>query len=371
MTASRKALSMEDELFQSVFSESQARPRQELEAIFHRGEQGFMGADGDLSIPLGGGKSLWIFGDTLVGHRESLPLEMPRNSMGVLRTNRAGERSFQFYWHTIKGKAKAFFSDPRPGQWLWPGTMCLVEGRLYLFLRRFQTCNAIRSEAFRFRYVGPYEIRVENPQDEPFDWEIQPLRAPNLARSILWHSGCTAAPDGFLYLWGGRRGIRGNGTLMARCPFEDLNRPESIRWEYYVHDSKGAGWSFRTRGLIPLFPGWASEMSLFYLKKQKVYVTVYGHHRENTIGIQLARSMAGPWTPYRPIYRPPDTKWSRNYFCYAPKGHPELSPKGDELLITYITNSHKVSDILQDRRIYYPRFISLPIKKDGGSKGGR
>jgi hypothetical protein len=59
---------------------------------------------------------------------------------------------------------------------------------------------------------------------------------------------------------------------------------------------------------------------------------------------------------------PPDAKWSKNYFCYAPKGHPELSPKGDELPITYITNSHKVSDILHDQRIYYPRFISLPIK---------
>lgn len=362
MAGSRETPSVKDDLFRSVFSSSQARPREELEVLFRRGEQGFRGADADLSIPLGRGKSLWIFGDTLVGQRDSLPLEMPRNSMGILRTNRAGEKSFRFYWKTEKGKARAFLTDPRPGQWLWPGTMCLAEENLYLFLRRFQTCNAVRSEAFRFRYVGPYELRVENPHDDPFDWEIHPLQAPPLARSILWHSGCIAAPDGFLYLWGGRRGARGHGTLMARCPLHELNRPGSIQWEYYAQDAGGPAWSFRPLRMAPLFPGWAAEMSLFYLKKQKVYITVYGHHRENSIGVQLARSMEGPWTPYYPIYRPPDAQWSKNYFCYAPKGHPELSPPGGELLITYITNSHKVSDILHDQRIYYPRFISLPLK---------
>jgi hypothetical protein len=327
MTGTRKTLLVEDELFLSVFSESQARPRPELEAIFHCGEQGYRGADADLSIPLGRGKSLWIFGDTLVGQRESLPLEMPRNSIGILRTNRDGERAFKFFWKTDKGKAKAFFADPRPGQWLWPGTMCLVEGKLYLFLRRFQTCNAIRSEAFRFRFVGLYELRVENPQDDPFDWEIQPLGAPKLARSILWHSGCIAAPDGFLYLWGGRRGIRGNGTMMARCPLEDLKRPESIRWEYYTHDLKGAGWSFQPRSLRPIFPGWASEMSLFYLKKKKVYVTIYGHHRENSIGVQLARSMEGPWTPFIPSFVLPTPIGARTIFVTPPRDTRNSAPR--------------------------------------------
>lgn len=347
-----------EQLCGRVFPNLQARPREEMENLFRGGQRGFSGADADLSMPLGQGRSLWIFGDTLVGPRSSF--QMPRNSVGILKRDRRGQWAFDYYWNEQNGKASSFFVPDHAGEWLWPGTMCEVEGKLYFFLRRFKTNNAIRSEAFRFRYLGPYALYVDNPKETPDRWKPVPLRTPPLARSIMWSSTCFAHPEGFLHLWGFGRGHRPHGTFMARCPLEALSRPSRLKWEYYSGKPQGAAWTRETRALQPLFPAWAAEMSLFYLKRQRVFVTVFGNHRTNTIGLQVASRIEGPWSRYHEIYRPPDAAWSRNYFCYAPKAHPEMNSDPGELLITYITNSHRAADLISDQRIYYPRFIALP-----------
>src|SRR5262245_56405241 len=47
-----------------------AEPDDEMNALFQRRE-GWTGADGNYSVPLGQGKTLWLFSDTWVGKIES------------------------------------------------------------------------------------------------------------------------------------------------------------------------------------------------------------------------------------------------------------------------------------------------------------
>jgi hypothetical protein len=110
-----------------------------------------------------------------------------------------------------------------------------------------------------------------------------------------------------------------------------------------------------------MFKDRPTEVSLNYFKKQKLFVTVYGYYKKGSIGLRVSRNIEGPWSSFLEIYKPPDIEWSKKYFSYAPKAHPEISDNNNELLITYITNSYQPMDIFEDHRVYYPRFISLSI----------
>ncbi len=340
-----------------------AKRRKDLDALFHGDEQGFYGADGDLSMPIGKGRSLWLFGDVIVGSRDDIrSFELPRNSVGILNRNRKGTFKFKYYWRVENGRAKSFFPTPKAGEWLWPGVGCMINNKLYFFLHRFQTNNKKKYEAMRFRYVGFCVIRVANPQDAPDLWSLEFLSIPKPCHSVFWGNACFLDKDGFLYLWGASYGHRKKGTVMVRCPIEYLEKNKGKGWEYFVQCNPNPFWSYKSHSLYPLFSDRATEMSLCYLKKQKIFIVVYGGRRRNSIGIRISKDLKGPWSPYREIYDPPEYKWNKHYFCYAPKAHPEMSSDDNELLVTYITNSLYVKDVFKDKRIYYPKFISLKLK---------
>ncbi|MCB9769000.1 MAG: DUF4185 domain-containing protein [Candidatus Omnitrophica bacterium] len=336
-------------------------PRPDLEQLFRQGQKGYSGADGCLSFPLSKGRDLWMFGDTIVGGRNHPePLVMPRNSVGVLHSDRKGSREFSFHWKEKKGVPYDFFDPPKSGQWLWPGTGCLSEDKIFFFLRRMRTDMGGQSEAFHFAYAGPWVIRVENPKDNPDDWIQTPLEV-ELPRSVMWGSASFADPDGYVYLWGGASGRRGAGIVVARTPAEQLHRGRADRWEFFHRKGEEVVWSRETSRLATIIPETPSEISLSYLKKRKLYLIVYGNWKKNLVGLRVAKNLMGPWSPYLQVYSPPEPTWCDQYFCYASKGHTELDPTETELIITYMCNSHDIWRLTEDDRVYYPRFISVPL----------
>ena len=332
------------------------RPRPDLEQLFRHGQKGYSGADGCLSLPLKKGRDLWLFGDTIVGGRNfPEPLVMPRNSVGILHTDRKGNREFTFHWKEKKGIPYDFFHPPKPGEWLWPGTACLSEGSLFLFLRRIRTDLSRKSEAFRFAYSGPCVLRVDNPRDKPENWIQTPLRV-DLPRSIIWGSASFAHRDGYIYLWGGAKGRRKRGIVAARTSVEALHRGHADRWEFFHREGDSLVWSRETARLATIIPEVPSEISLSYLKRRKFYLIVYGNYKKNLVGLRIAKGIMGPWSPYLQVYDPLEPTWCDRYFCYASKGHPELDPTETDLIVTYMCNSHDIWRLTADDRIYYPRF---------------
>ncbi len=330
--------------------------------IFLRKERGFAGADADRSIALDTHRSLWVFGDTLIGDRnQGPPLEMPRNTVGILSHQDGKEKGFEFFWRTKNGRPYDFFPPVRPGEWLWPGTAAFINNQLYFFLNRFQTDSKRLIESFRFQPTGFHVCRVANAHDHPMKWEIHTVEMPPLPRSVYWAAACLADRDGYLYLWGHARGLRTPGTLVARCPLSGFKDNRAENWEYWGREGSQVTWKQNTKRLQPIIPDSATEMSLHYLEKQKIYLTVYGPSKTNFIGIRIARSIMGPWSRYQRIYTPPELSWNPHYFCYAPKAHPELTPGQDQILITYITDADSLRELYTDPRIYFPRFISLRL----------
>jgi len=358
-----------------------AKRRKDLDVIFLRKEQGFNGADADFSLSIGKNRSLWLFGDTLVGPRFNPPeYQMPRNAIGILHHNFVGdaymrprnrgilqytptELKFTFYWRTEERRAKAFFPAPKAGQWLWPGSACILHKKIYYFLHSFQTDNKhSKYDSFKFRRTGFCILRTDNPNDPPDKWRVEIVNVPKLCHSVFWGVSCFPGKDGYLYLWGPTCGHRQKGTVMVRCPFEFLEENKGKGWEFLVEGKSNPVWSYQSNHLHPLFNHRAPEMSLHYLEKQKIFLTVYGFHKDKSFGLRIARNLEGLWSQYQKIYSPLEDRENEHYFSYAPKAHPELSPAGNELLITYITNTLYPKEIFEDKDLYYPKFLSLKLR---------
>lgn len=346
-----------------IFSSLKARRRKDWDQLFLKAPQNFQGADMNLSMPWKKGKSLWLFGDTLVGKRNPPDFVMPRNCVGIVNQNGKNREkpSIEFFWNEKNGKPISLLPPVRSGEWIWPGTFFKIEKKLYFFLHRFQYMTKGNKWGFNFDYTGFVIYRVENPLALPSDWEIVKLKNSNLAHSVYWGISSVTGKDGYVYQMGTARGSRKHGTLLARCPFEELIKGEVKNWEYYFNNESGEGWKKDSTKLTPLFEDSTYEMSIHFIKEKKAWLIVYGL-RKSQIGIRTAPSLTGPWSPFVEIYDPPDPGWHADYFSYAPKGHPELQTDQNELLLTYITNSMKIEDLFEDQRIYYPKFLSLKYK---------
>ena len=74
--------------------------------------------------------------------------------------------------------------------------------------------------------------------------------------------------------------------------------------------------------------------------------------------MRTANKPEGPWSPREVIYKAPESGWDKSYFCYAARGHAELSGKND-LLVSYICNSTDFWKMAANADIYRPKFIRI------------
>src|SRR4051812_12940174 len=134
-------------------------PWPEADKLFHR-EPDWLGSDDAYSIDLGGGRVLWLFGDTFIAtskarvRRES---RMVRNSIGVQQGYDPSSASIRFYWKTAEQKPASFF--PEEGEsWFWPVHGAVVNGRLLLMLMQVERSN----KGLGFRVTGSRPVEIVN-----------------------------------------------------------------------------------------------------------------------------------------------------------------------------------------------------------------
>jgi hypothetical protein len=75
--------------------------------------------------------------------------------------------------------------------------------------------------------------------------------------------------------------------------------------------------------------------------------------------MRRSSSPVGPWSDELVLYHCPEMKWREKIFCYAAKAHPALAQAPNELVISYASNSLHVPDVIEDARLYFPRFVRV------------
>src|SRR5262245_29675545 len=135
----------------------------EADALFHRDPR-WLGADAAFSVPLGGGRVLWLFGDTFVGIGESPARRgsvMVRNTVAIQTGLDPRTAAMAFRWRTEGGRPASFFAEDGD-RWYWPlHGIRLADGTLALFLARLRATPGeglgFVAEGWRLALVGAKE----------------------------------------------------------------------------------------------------------------------------------------------------------------------------------------------------------------------
>ncbi|HOW90342.1 MAG TPA: DUF4185 domain-containing protein, partial [Elusimicrobiales bacterium] len=319
------------------------------------------------SLPLDGERTLWLFGDTWVGkvrdgkHADS---RIVNNSIALQHGRLVPGAKLDFHYRLIKGEPAAFISpeDGRGLFWLDHGGVLTGKG-LFLVMNRIEKPHT-DGPALDFRSTGLTMAHISNPEDHPLKWkttlrDVPWVRVPPGGNEVAFGHPLLKA-GGMVYIYGtetdAKRGER--YLLAARVPedrFEDFTA-----WTFY----SGGKWLPDPAGASRLADRFGPEFSVSYQPALRRYVAVYTESGlSSRIMLRTAPAPEGPWSAPIKIYECPEYGWNPDYFCYAAKGHPGLSSGEDELLVSYVCNSHDFWNMAADARIYRPRFLKVKFRK--------
>jgi hypothetical protein len=344
-------------------SEFTGKAAPEWDALFQR-ESGWIGADGNYSIPLNRDTTLWLFSDTFVGRVKEgkrLDARMINNSIALQRATNAPEF---FYGTTTNGQPASFITpehgSPRGYFWLAHGIR--TARGLYFFMQRVVTVQS--GTPFGFKVQDDWLAEVANPDAPPPQWRITQTQVPFtevLEKGALIFGGAVLRKGEYVYVFGGdsrpkaEKASAPNGLVLARVPEKQL--ADFRQWRFLADGV----WQGDYMQLTPVFSNVGSEFSVSWLPGRKEYTAVYSEGIGGNILVRLAPGLTGPWGNPIQVFRCPEMDWPTKAFCYAAKAHPELATAPDELLITYAANAWDFWDLFKDARLYWPRFVRVNL----------
>jgi len=326
-----------------------------LDDDFLPADSRWRGGDAVYSVPLGRDRILWLFGDSFIaapGVSARAGSRMVRNSLAITR---AGGKP-EYFWRDEGGRPADAFKPAAGEGWLWPLSGQRLGPKLHLFM--FQMI-AKGEGAFGFAFLKSVLLIVDNPDDPPASWRTQQLEIPHTRRTPegdTFFGGASVLHEGQLYVYGVRESrARGKGILLARVDPAAITEFDS--WRFF----DGKGWDTHLPAAQELYGGGSIEMSVSPCKGG--FVSVYTNHGMSPeIVVRRSERPAGPWSDPVVVHRCVEPQWSKTYFCYAAKGHPELDPDAGSLIVSYACNSMSFPEAVRDLRIYRPRFLRIPLE---------
>jgi hypothetical protein len=349
-------------------------------------QQGWLGADGAYSVPIGTGQSLWIFADTFVGASSatsrSQAAAMIHNTIAI-STCSGSNCTFQYYWPGM-GSSKPGPVFAAPGSdWFWPMDGFTYNGKLYLALMQMHTTGG--GGAFGFAYSGAQLASIANYTAPPSQWLItyQQLNTGGSAVpgvSIVANQGPAGNPNpldpqgaSYAYFF---TGVGSTPYLaLLRIPLADMNslaRPGNSDWQYLNASGAWVAWQ-DTATVLPsdnaavISPG-ATEMTVRYHSSTNQWTAVYPQGLNDAAYYSVSGSLTSGWGAPEQLYsypemQPSNANYTPNVFCYAAKEHVEFETAG-QLFFTYACNSTVESEITKNMNLYHPVVVtqSLPSK---------
>jgi len=328
----------------------------EADQLFHR-DPHWLGGDVASSVDLGDGRLLWLFGDSWIdpsggGLRQNG--HMVSNSVAVQSGADPSTAAISFYWGSAAdGTPTAMFPD-RDGESLWFGNGVRVDDRLVLFFGR-----TIRNTGtgLGFEHVGWTAMMVENPDAEPSEWKVRSLETPPNPLGILVGFAGVLQLGEHVYAFGSPNPIKSHPIFAARWPIEQIRRGNLLEPEWWAGERLGWVPNSSSTPRWPLFENGAPELTIHFDEPTQRFLGVHtqGFWQE-VVTMRASPTLTGPWSAAHTLYQPPEHH-QPNAMTYAGKAHPQLS--GADLVVTYATNTSKISGHFTNPRSYYPHFVRL------------
>jgi len=331
-------------------------PEPELTELFtDYGDTGgeWTGGDSAYSIPMRGGKNLWVFSDTFLGEVAddgSRPQDSPFLNNSFVQQDRRDRLT------TITGPDDTSLIGPptdEPAGWYWVGDGLQTQR------------GDIQLTALRFWYGGggSFDFGWDSNHLATFDgrtFRLKSLTDLPSASGVQWASWIDQAQgrEKYTYVYG----VDDQGLVksmhVARVRGTDLTG----RWEYWT----GSGWSRTETDTAAVMSGVANEYSVTEFKDGYLLVTQDTNELfSRNIVAYTACSPTGPFEPAGLVYEMPEVGATGSYgdpnvWAYNAHEHPELRTR-DSILVTYNVNSFDSTDLYEDASIYRPRFVEVEV----------
>lgn len=328
------------------------------EALFEP-SQGWAGGDGVFSVGLDHDRILWLFGDTFIGEvadGRRIQSVLVNNTMAVQTGKEPPEAAVQFFHgQTNRGEPAAFLRPSDGLGWFWPYHGVRTKDGLFLFL--IQVDRTEGPPAFDFRPLATWLVSINNPDDPPNRWKFRQQKIPWGHEHRLFGSAVLLKEE-HCFIFGTvdetSTGFLRKQLIVARVPVARML--DFSQWRFY---SQGE-WVAEADQADRLCDNVANEFSVSFQPAINRYVLLYTQDSlSEYIVFRLAPEPYGPWGKPVRVYRCPEAQRDPRLFCYAAKGHPELSLAPADLIFTYTTNATDFALIESDTRLYRPRFLRL------------
>jgi hypothetical protein len=371
-----------------------------------RAGQGWNGGDGAYSVSLPAGRTLWLFGDSVLGsvkdgRRTDLDYRFG-NTIAVQETPRAGQdpssASIQFDWaepsstgwlpvfeETLEAAAipeslaRARASGRHTVAWPQHGA---VVGRDLVLFNAVTTLGGCDDCLFNFEVHGSI-ASVITGVDRPYEqwgfrsgigWAedsrprqrfVEPGLPSGNGVSLLFGTYVVVDPEqpSALLVYGHRtEGARGALVVARVSPVRQAaDVMDYGRWSYW----DGQRWAAEPAAARGILAGSAVDVSVSKVPESagSGWAVVHGGALDAAVHVALGASPVGPFTesyvmklsdcPIQGFDR------TRPPIAYATKAHPELSTE-DELLISLVLIETAVEGPQRGSGYYVPRFLHLP-----------
>ena len=326
----------------------------EADLIFRR-DRHWVGGDGASSVDLGGGRTLWLFGDSWIdpsGKHTRQGARMISNSVAIQTGTDPATAAIAFYWGRAKDGGPAPLFPDRGAERLWPGSGVRLGNRLVLFFNRIKSDNGSG-----FDSAGWTAVMVENVDAAPSAWRVMPLETPDNPLGVIVGFAGVLQLDEYVYAFGSEDPVKSHPLYLVRWPSVDVRRGKLLSPEWWAGDRMGWVADISSVRRWPVLENGQSELTIHFDQASNRFLELQAvGFGAADVAMRAAPSFTGPWTAPQVIYRPPE--YNRpNVMIYSAKGHPQLT--GTDMLVTYSTNSFQFAEHLTDSQIYYPRFVRL------------
>jgi len=323
---------------------------------FNNVENGWCASDATISLLLPDGNTLWLWGDCIIGEKESTfnvkngAATMINNSAiieedGILTAYYQG--SMENPSSLIPGEGDDIF---------WPEHATIENDTIKIFaIRIIHEDTGVQGFNFRvgtthmayFKYPGMEHIRTEEIAD--------------ITDSTMRFGTHVFENGGYKYIFGKKDTVV-NGhkyplPMLARVE-NSVNEP----WQFYAGNDR---WSDSCSEAVPVGDRPMSESFFVYEKNGKFYLIMHEIWLIGELYILESDKLTGPWNRAGTggienkfaVIKPHGKNFTYNLFA-----HPHFS-QGEEILISYNVNNSEFWPIFNDTRNYRARFHWMDVER--------
>ena len=322
----------------------------------------FSGADQVSAAVLPGGRSVWLFGDTLHGSLAKLGRQHADRLSG-------GTHNSIMIWTGScariigSGKYPAALPDEKDGSYYWASSAAVDRGKLLVFAQRTRTTTGgamgfapVGSALFAFALNGGSDPVLVGKQSLPGGSNYSFGGAGIASDAGYWYLYSTNGP--------GVKGVYGSDVRLARAPKGSLDAVSS--WQYWDGTGWVASWQAATTPQAAILPAPAGVGTALTVNRAADGSFVMLSKMNNIVGDYVASWTApapqGPWTLSNPqlAYAPGGTP-TKGSMTYGALAHPEARLASGQLLISVCRGSFSLSDSLTRGNLYMPQFYEVTL----------